>query len=90
MDDATQARPRFTRFEIGEVALIAVAIGATFFLSGDLDWSPQLRWLFGYCAALILGHKSGEIEALLGYRGRVEMIHRNDLVLASHMRNEQS
>ena len=29
----------------------------------------------------IAGHKSGDIEALLGYRGRDEMIHRDDLVL---------
>ena len=33
-------------------------------------------------ARLILGRKSGEIERLLGYRGREEMIHRDDLVLA--------
>jgi glutamate 5-kinase len=32
-------------------------------------------------ARLIAGHKSGEIEDLLGYRGRDEMIHRDDLVL---------
>jgi glutamate 5-kinase len=32
-------------------------------------------------ARRILGHKSREIEALLGYRGRDEMIHRDDLVL---------
>lgn len=32
-------------------------------------------------AALIAGYKSGEIEARLGYRGRDEMIHRDDLVL---------
>lgn len=32
-------------------------------------------------AARIKGHKSGEIERLLGYRGRTEMIHRDDLVL---------
>jgi len=32
-------------------------------------------------AQRILGHKSGEFEALLGYRGRDEMIHRDDLVL---------
>jgi glutamate 5-kinase len=32
-------------------------------------------------ARLIAGHKSREIEALLGYRGRDEMIHRDDLVL---------
>lgn len=29
----------------------------------------------------IIGHKSGEIAAILGYRGRDEMIHRDDLVL---------
>jgi glutamate 5-kinase len=32
-------------------------------------------------ARLILGHRSAEIEALLGYRGRDEMIHRDDLAL---------
>ena len=32
-------------------------------------------------ARRIIGHKSGEIEPLLGYRGRDEMIHRDDLVL---------
>jgi len=31
-------------------------------------------------AARIMGRKSSEIEALLGYRGRDEMIHRDDLV----------
>jgi glutamate 5-kinase len=34
-------------------------------------------------AARIKGHKSREIEAILGYRGRDEMIHRDDLVLSS-------
>jgi glutamate 5-kinase len=29
-----------------------------------------------------MGHKSAEIEALLGYRGREELIHRDDLVLS--------
>lgn len=28
-----------------------------------------------------MGRKSSEIEAILGYRGRDEMIHRDDLVL---------
>jgi len=32
-------------------------------------------------ARRIAGHKSGDIERLLGYRGRVEMIHRDDLVI---------
>lgn len=32
-------------------------------------------------AARIKGRKSGEIEAILGYRGRDEMIHRDDLVV---------
>ena len=32
-------------------------------------------------ARRIVGHRSGEIEAILGYRGRAEMIHRDDLVI---------
>ena len=32
-------------------------------------------------AARIMGRKSGQIEALLGYRGRDEIVHRDDLVL---------
>lgn len=32
-------------------------------------------------AALIMGHKSREIEEILGYRGRDEMIHRDELAL---------
>ena len=31
--------------------------------------------------ALIMGNKTSEIEVLLGYRGRDEIIHRDDLVL---------
>lgn len=33
-------------------------------------------------AVAIAGHKSGEIEAILGYRGRDEMIHRDNLVVS--------
>ena len=33
-------------------------------------------------ARRIMGHQSREIEALLGYRGREELIHRDDLVLS--------
>jgi glutamate 5-kinase len=32
-------------------------------------------------AARIIGRKSAEIEALLGYRGRDEIVHRDDLVV---------
>ena len=32
-------------------------------------------------ARQIIGRKSGEIEEILGYRGRDEMIHRDDLVM---------
>ena len=42
------------------------------------------RGLSAYSAAdaqAILGHKSRDIERLLGYRGREELIHRDDLVL---------
>jgi glutamate 5-kinase len=43
------------------------------------------RGLSAYSAAdarAIAGHKSGEIETILGYRGRDEMIHRDDLVMS--------
>ncbi|MSP66965.1 MAG: glutamate 5-kinase [Alphaproteobacteria bacterium] len=49
------------------------------------------RGLIAYAAAdaaRIAGHKSREIEALLGYRGRDELIHRDDLVLAEGPREE--
>jgi glutamate 5-kinase len=35
-------------------------------------------------AARIMGRKSGEIAALLGFRGREELIHRDDLVILKH------
>ena len=37
-------------------------------------------------AARIAGRRSAEIEAVLGYRGRDEMIHRDDLVLTGEQR----
>ncbi len=60
------------------------------FQRGDLvlvratDGTAIGRGLSAYSAAdaaLICGHKSRDIESLLGYRGREEMIHRDDLVL---------
>ena len=50
----------------------------------DKSGREMARGLAAYGAGdarLIAGHKSGEIEALLGYRGRDEVIHRDDLVL---------
>jgi glutamate 5-kinase len=44
------------------------------------------RGLTAYSAAdavQIIGHKSREIEAILGYRGRDEIIHRDDLVMTA-------
>jgi glutamate 5-kinase len=35
-------------------------------------------------AARILGRRSSEIEAVLGFRGREELIHRDDLVILQH------
>ena len=49
------------------------------------DGTVLSRGLIAYSAGdarRIAGHKSSEIEALLGYRGREEMIHRDDMVLA--------
>jgi glutamate 5-kinase len=48
------------------------------------DGTEVARGLSAYSAAdgrRIMGHKTGEIEGILGYRGRDEMIHRDDLVL---------
>ncbi len=50
----------------------------------DVDGREIARGLCAYSSAdahAIKGHKSQEIEAILGYRGRDEMIHRDDLVL---------
>ena len=49
------------------------------------DGTEVARGLIAYAAEdgrRILGHKSREIEAILGYRGRDDLIHRDDLVLS--------
>ncbi|MDA8248882.1 MAG: glutamate 5-kinase [Rhodospirillales bacterium] len=48
------------------------------------DGAALARGLCAYAsadAARIAGHRSADIEAILGWRGRDEMIHRDDLVL---------
>ncbi len=50
------------------------------------DGAALARGLSAYAsedAARIAGHRSDEIETILGWRGRDEMIHRDDLVLMS-------
>lgn len=62
------------RFERGDAVLVV-----------DRAGNEIARGLAAYDAAdarLIMGHKSKEIAALLGYRGRDEMIHRDDLVVS--------
>ncbi len=52
----------------------------------DAQGSEIARGLSAYSAsdaALIIGRKSRDIEMVLGYRGREELIHRDDLVLLS-------
>ena len=61
------------RFERGDAVLVC-----------DGEGREVARGLIAYSAedaGRIAGHKSREIEALLGYRGREEMIHRDNLVL---------
>ncbi len=61
------------RFERGDAVVVRAP-----------DGSEVGRGLIAYSAAdarRIIGHKSREIEAILGYRGREELIHRDDLVL---------
>jgi glutamate 5-kinase len=63
------------RFERGDLVVVRNRAGA-----------ELARGLAAYSAEdakRIAGHKSREIEALLGYRGRDEMIHRDDLVVTA-------
>jgi glutamate 5-kinase len=62
------------RFERGDAVIVA-----------DTAGNEVARGLTAYSARdarHIMGHKSREIAGLLGYRGRDEMIHRDDLVLS--------
>ncbi|MGB0748558.1 MAG: glutamate 5-kinase [Magnetospiraceae bacterium] len=48
------------------------------------------RGLVGYSAdevRQLMGHKTDEIETILGYRGRDEIIHRDDMVITSNGRD---
>ena len=61
------------RFDRGDAVVVRDGAGA-----------EVARGLSAYAAddaRRIKGHKSREIERILGYRGRDEMIHRDDLVL---------
>ncbi|MDE1173075.1 MAG: glutamate 5-kinase [Parvibaculaceae bacterium] len=60
-------------FERGDAVLVCNAQG--------LEVARGLSAYSSEDADLIKGHNSREIEAILGYRGRSEMIHRDDLVL---------
>jgi glutamate 5-kinase len=62
------------RFERGDAVVVT-----------DAEGNEVARGLVAYSARdarHIMGHKSREIADLLGYRGRDEMIHRDDLVLS--------
>jgi glutamate 5-kinase len=61
------------RFERGDTVSI-VAIDGTEVARGITAYSDS-------DAARIMGRKSSEIESILGFRGRDEMIHRDDLVI---------
>ena len=58
--------------------------GAEDLLRRLADGEPLARGLSAYAAPdvrRIAGHRSERIEALLGWRGRDEVVHRDDLVL---------
>jgi glutamate 5-kinase len=63
-------------FERGDTVIVRTRSGA-----------EAARGLSAYASAdirLIAGHKSGEIAGILGYRGRDEIIHRDDLVVTEN------
>jgi glutamate 5-kinase len=67
------------RFERGDTVSVLAA-----------DGSEVARGIVAYSdadAARIMGRRSSEIAELLGFRGRDEMIHRDDLVLLRHERS---
>jgi glutamate 5-kinase len=64
------------RFERGDTVSVLTANGAEI-ARGIIAYSDA-------DAARIMGRKSSEIEGILGFRGRDEMIHRDDLVLIRH------
>ena len=73
-DSDSPNQRRSGRFQRGDAVLVCDPAG-----------QEVARGLAAYSAAdarLIAGHKSREIEAILGYRGREELIHRDDLVVS--------
>jgi glutamate 5-kinase len=62
------------RFDRGDAVLVRDAEGAEV-ARGLCAYSSE-------AARRICGRRSQELEAILGYRGRDEMIHRDDLVLS--------
>jgi len=62
------------RFERGDAVVLKDSRG--------VELGRGLSAYSGDEARRIAGHKSSEIEALLGYRGRDELVHRDDLVLS--------
>jgi glutamate 5-kinase len=64
------------RFEVGDTISVLTADGAEI-ARGIASYSDG-------DASRILGRKSSEIEGTLGYRGRDELIHRDDLVILTH------
>ena len=71
---------RFTR---GEPISIKAAKSKTAKNGGQREIARGLSAYSHKDASKIAGHKSDAIEALLGYHGRVAMVHRDDLVLLS-------
>jgi glutamate 5-kinase len=79
----------------GGKSLLAAGVTGTLgrFDSGDTvsvlapDGTEVARGIAAYSdndATRIMGRKSSEIEAILGFRGREELIHRDDLVILQH------
>jgi glutamate 5-kinase len=66
--------------------------GDTVSVLGD-DGMEVARGIIAYSdvdSARIMGRKTSEIEGILGFRGRDEIIHRDDLVILGHERSESA
>jgi glutamate 5-kinase len=68
------------RFERGDTVSIRAANGVEI-ARGLVTWSDD-------DARRVLGRKSADIEALFGFRGRTELVHRDDLVMLERRADE--
>jgi glutamate 5-kinase len=75
---------------IDKGALKALREGKSLLPAGVVEVARGIIAYSDVDSARIMGRKSSEIEGILGFRGRDELIHRDDLVILGHDRVESA